>query len=153
MDYPPPPHQPKDPTKVTKPTYLIYLLQFHSITKRCLWQRTCLAPQVLSKPWRIALAKNLLSLISLRTRCQAVWACMRSSSQMRDLTLDSCHCSWLNTLSFRSTQMVQRVIPWSKCQILTNLRNLYEILSPKIVCFQLKLSRWSDLTLHNSCII
>ena len=134
---PPPPHQPKDPTKVTTPTYLMYLLQFHSITRRCLQQRICLASQVLSKPWRIAMAKNLLALISLRTRCHAVWTCIRSSSQLRDLTLDSCHCFWLITLSFRSTQMVQSVIPQRKCQILTNLRNLYGILSPKIACFQL----------------
>ena len=115
MDNPPdppnrgplPPHQPKDPTNVTNTTYLMCLFQFHSITRRCFQQRTCLAPQVLSKPLRMAMAENLLILIGLSTHCRAVWAYMRSSSQMRAFTFDSCHCSWLNTLSFLSTQMVQ----------------------------------------------
>ena len=43
---------------------------------------------------------------------------MISSSQILCLTLASCHCSWLKTLSLRSIQTVQSVIPCSKCQIL-----------------------------------
>jgi len=58
-----------------------------------------------------------------------------SSSQIRCLTLDTCHCSWLKTLSLRSIQMVQRVMPLRRCQIWNISPYFLGILSPKITCF------------------
>jgi hypothetical protein len=60
---PPLPHRPRTTSKPLSPpivearqTYLHCLFQFHSIWRLCLLQRTFLAPQVLSKPWSMAIA-------------------------------------------------------------------------------------------------
>ena len=140
--------QPTEPTKPrttpTPPTkdnpeatriYLSCIFEFYPIVKLCLPQRTCLASQVLSNPGIVATAENLLILICLITLFQATGAYMISSSQIMYLTLDSYHCSRLNTLSFRSTQMVQRVMSRKRCKFFTILPNLYEILSPNKTCF------------------
>jgi hypothetical protein len=64
------PHRPRTTSKPLSPpivearqTYLHCLFQFHSIRRLCLLQRTFLAPQVLSKPWSMAIAEKLLLLI------------------------------------------------------------------------------------------
>lgn len=40
------------------------------------------------------------------------------SSQIRCSTLDSCHCSWLYTLSLHSIHIVQSMMPQMRCPIL-----------------------------------
>ena len=60
--------------KNTKHPYLRCLLQFHSMLKSFFLQSTPPAPQVLSKPWRMPKAENLLVLISFLSLSQAAMA-------------------------------------------------------------------------------
>ena len=58
-------------------------------------------------------------------------------SQIRCFILDVYHCSWLNTLSLHSTQIVQGgVMPLERCHILIFSTNFFKISSPKRACFQ-----------------
>ena len=103
------------PNETTSPkswtTYLRCVFQSHSICKSFLPQKMFLAPHILLKPWSRAIAEKLLILICLITHFHAALAYMMSSSQMWCLALDSCHCSFLNTLSFHSIQMIHKVMP------------------------------------------
>ena len=60
------------------------------------------------------------------------------SSQIRWLMLDSCHCSWLNTLSFRWIRIVQRVMPWRRCPNVGYHCKFLRNYSPKEVLLPIK---------------
>ena len=82
--------------------------------------------------------EKLLILICLVTRFHGTIAYRMSSVQMQCSILGSCHCLWLKALSFRSIQMVHRVMPRKSCQILICLQNFFQILSPKHILFPLE---------------
>lgn len=105
--------------------YLCSCFQFHSMCKLFLLQKTFLAPQVLSKPSIKAIAEKLLISICLIICFHATFAYMMSSSQMQCLTLDSYHDLRLKILLLHSNQMVQRVMPQRRCQILICLQNFF----------------------------
>jgi hypothetical protein len=118
---PPPPHQPRTTCKplshqVTKvPNYLdVCCFQIHVIFFLSHLQRKFLSPQAL----RRASAEWPLILTNLTTLTYVALAHIMRSSQTRSSILDSCHCSWWNTLSLRSTQIVQRIMPQRRCQFL-----------------------------------
>jgi hypothetical protein len=74
-------------------------------------------PKFGQNPWG-EFDRACTNLNKLTTLSQATLAYIMRSSQMRCLTLDSCHCFWLDTLSLHSIQIVQRVMPQRRCQIL-----------------------------------
>lgn len=114
-------------------------------------------PQVWRKPLRRASTEQALILTNVMTLAQAILAYMIRSSQMRGFTLISCHCSWLNNMSLRSIQIVQRRTPRRRCHIsYICLANFLGILqSSKKVRFRLKLTQLPVVTptksMHNEC--
>ena len=72
---------------------------------------------------------------------QTILASITRLSQIRCLTLDTCHCSWLNTLLLHIIQVVQGVMPWRRCQISIFLtKSLGFIFHKKKTCLAVKIN-------------